>query len=1031
MIKNIKDLNDIKKAYLEKTDKYKYRVLVCGGSGCVSSNCAEVKNALIDEINIKGLKNDVEVITTGCIGTCAVGPIVYVLPDNTYYTQMSAQKAVRVVDEHLTGGSPIEEYTFYDAVQNKYIANINEIPFYKSQVRIALRNCGLIDVDTIESYIANDGYMAIAKILNEMKPIDVIGVMKESGLRGRGGGGFPTGVKWEACYNQKSDEKYIICNADEGDPGAFMDRSVFEGDAHSVIEGMMIGGYAIGAAKGFVYIRAEYPLALKRLESALKEARSKGLLGKKIFGSSFNFDIEIRIGAGAFVCGEETALMASIEGKRGEPRQKPPFPFESGLYQKPTIINNVETFANVAPIMLKGAKWFCTYGTEKSTGTKVFALSGHIRNTGLVEVPMGVSLGDILFDIGGGIPDNKEFKSAQTGGPSGGCITKEYLNIPMDYEHLSEVGSIMGSGGLIVMNEDTCMVDTARFYLDFIQEESCGKCTACRVGTKRMLEILERITEGKGKDGDIELLEELGAVIKDSAMCGLGQTAPNPVLSTIRFFREEYEEHIYDKHCRAGVCAALYKSPCENTCPAGINIPGFMALVAAGRYTDAYRVMFRDNPMPGICGRVCTHPCEMRCRRATVDEAMSIREMKRFASDCAYKEDFPKKDQITPIADLDKHVAVIGAGPSGLTCAYYLVMKGYKVDVYESEKEPGGVLLYGIPEYRLPKDILKKEIEVIKSAGVNIITNTPIGKKVKFGDLKSKYEAIYIASGAQMATKLGIEGEELSGVHFGLDFLKEVALKSDISFAGKKVVIVGGGNSAIDSARTAVRLGADKVTMVYRRDRSAMPADEIEVKEAFDEGIQLVTMVNPVKFTGKNGRLTQIILTKMQFGDFDKSARRKTFPIEGSEYTMEADAVIVAVSQRPITEFVAKGVVSFEKWNGIGRYMEGFDKDDVSGIFAGGDLYRGPSDVVHVISDGKIAAQEIDKYLGGDGVLYKGPTVELPQLYDEGEIEPHARYPRKNLSSQIAKTCFDECNLGFHKLDAHAEAMRCLHCDRR
>ncbi len=1031
MIQSIEDLKDIKKAYLEKTGKYKYHVLVCGGSGCVSSNCGAVRDALSAEIQKQGLSSEIEVVTTGCIGTCAVGPIVYVLPDNTYYTEMTPEKAVRVVNEHLSGGAVIEEYTFFDAAKNKYVADINDMDFYKSQVRIALRNCGLIDVSAIEAYIAKDGYSAIAKVLSEMSPSELIEIITKSGLRGRGGGGFPTGIKWEACSKEQGSEKYIICNADEGDPGAFMDRSVFEGDAHSVIEGMMLGGYAIGARKGFVYIRAEYPLALKRLQEALAQAEEKGLLGKNILGSSFSFDIEIRIGAGAFVCGEETALMASIEGRRGEPRQKPPFPFESGLYGKPSIINNVETLANIAPIVLNGSDWFRSFGTEKSPGTKVFALSGHIRNTGLVEVPMGVPLGDILFDIGGGIPDNKEFKSAQTGGPSGGCITKEYLNIPMDYEHLAEVGSIMGSGGLIVMNEDTCMVDTARFYLDFIREESCGKCTACRLGTKRMLEILERITEGKGKYKDIKQLEELGEIIKDTAMCGLGQTAPNPVLSTIKYFREEYEEHIYDKHCRAGVCAELYKSPCENTCPAGINIPGFMALVASGRYTDAYKVMFRDNPLPGICGRVCTHPCETRCRRGTVDEAMAICEMKRFVTDYAYSEGFPEREQITPAEDIDKRVAVIGAGPSGLVCAYYLVMKGYKADVYEAEHKAGGMLLYGIPEYRLPKAMLQKEIDIIERAGVNIITGEEIGKNITFNELKKKYDAVYIASGAQKAVTLNVEGEDLIGVYPGIDFLKEVAFKNDIRFDGKKVLVVGGGNSAIDSARTAVRLGAQSVVIVYRRTMESMPADKAEIEAALSEGVQIITMVNPIKLTGQNGVLKEVVMTRMQQGEFDKSARRKTLPVKGSEFIMQADAVIVAVSQKLMTEFISKKVVSFAEWNGIGRYMEGYKSKKESGIFAGGDLYRGPSDVVTAISDGKTAACEIDKYLGGDGVLYKGPAVDIPDTHDEDEITSHPRFPKKTLAPEVAKTCFDECNLGLHKLDAHAEAMRCLRCDRR
>lgn len=557
MIKTIADLKNIKKAYEEKLGSYKYLALVCYGAGCVSANCGEVRDALADELEKQGLTNDVGLIETGCIGTCAVGPVVYILPDETYYTEMDGEKIRKVVKEHFIGGNPVDEYTFYDNIEKKRVRSIKDICFFKDQVRIALRNCGLIDVNCIDSYIAKDGYLALAEALNARDRMAVIDTLKQSGLRGRGGGGFPVGIKWEAGYNAPEGQKYIICNADEGDPGAFMDRSLFEGDAHSVIEGMLLGGFAIGADKGVIYIRAEYPIAARRLENALKAARENGLLGNNILNSEFNFDIEIRIGAGAFVCGEETALMESVEGRRGEPRQKPPYPFQSGLYGCPSIINNVETFANVPAILLYGADWFRKYGTKDSPGTKVFALTGDIVTSGLVEVPMGMSLKKVIYDIGGGVLNDKEFKAAQTGGPSGGCITSDNIDAPLDYSSLIKLDTMMGSGGLIVMDDNTCLVDTARFYLEFIQDESCGKCVPCRIGTKRMLEILERITQGKGEPGDIEKLEELSDTIKNTALCGLGQTAPNPVLSTIKYFREEYEAHIYEKRCPSGVCVAL------------------------------------------------------------------------------------------------------------------------------------------------------------------------------------------------------------------------------------------------------------------------------------------------------------------------------------------------------------------------------------------------------------------------------------------------------------------------------------------
>jgi len=560
------DLVKVRSSYNEAISKYNYTVLVCSGAGCISTNCHAVKDALLNSLKAHGLEQDVVVFETGCIGSCDIGPVMVVSPGETFYTRLKPADIPGIVQSHLIDGKIVENKVFFDRQLMKRVPCLKDIDFFKAQVKIALRNCGAIDHSSLPAYISRDGYLAFAKAVVEMTPESLIDEIKKSGLRGRGGGGFPTGVKWEAGLKAAGSVKYIVCNADEGDPGAFMDRSILEGDPHSIIEGMMIGGYAIGAHKGYVYVRAEYPLAVERLEHAIDQARVAGLLGENILGSAFSFDIEIRIGAGAFVCGEETALMHSIEGKRGEPRQKPPYPCQSGLFAKPTIINNVETYANIAPIVLNGCEWFTQYGTASSKGTKVFALAGNVVNTGLVEVPMGMSLGDILFKIGGGIPKKKEFKAAQTGGPSGGCITKEYLDTPVDYDSLIKLGAIMGSGGLIVMDEDACMVDVARFFMEFVQDESCGKCVPCRTGTKRMLEILERIMRGEGREGDIELLEELGENIRETAICGLGQTAPNPVLSTIKYFRHEYEEHIQDKSCQA--CRNAQKKLVPKSSPA-------------------------------------------------------------------------------------------------------------------------------------------------------------------------------------------------------------------------------------------------------------------------------------------------------------------------------------------------------------------------------------------------------------------------------------------------------------------------------
>lgn len=561
---------------------YRSHVLICGGTGCTSSGSVAIEKALVSEIEKNGLKEEVQVVKTGCFGLCALGPIMIVYPEGTFYSMVKVEDIPEIVEEHLLKGRVVTRLVYQETVTDNGIKSLQDTAFYKKQNRVALRNCGVINPENIDEYIGEGGYQALAKVLTEMTPDDVIQTILDSGLRGRGGGGFPTGMKWKLARNivKDADQKYVCCNADEGDPGAFMDRSVLEGDPHVVLEAMAIAGYAIGATQGYIYVRAEYPIAVERLEIAIKQAREYGLLGNNIFGTDFSFDIGLRLGAGAFVCGEETALMTSIEGNRGEPRPRPPFPAEKGLFQKPTILNNVETYANIPQIILNGSDWFASMGTEKSKGTKVFALGGKIHNTGLVEVPMGTTLRTVIEEIGGGIPNGKKFKAAQTGGPSGGCIPAEHMDIPIDYDNLISIGSMMGSGGLIVMDEDNCMVDIAKFFLEFTVDESCGKCTPCRIGTKRMYEMLDKITRGQGTLEDIDKLEELCYYIKQNSLCGLGQTAPNPVLSTLRYFRDEYVAHVVDKKCPAGVCKHLLSfeidpekckgcTLCSRVCPAG------------------------------------------------------------------------------------------------------------------------------------------------------------------------------------------------------------------------------------------------------------------------------------------------------------------------------------------------------------------------------------------------------------------------------------------------------------------------------
>ncbi len=536
---------------------YRSHVLVCGGTGCVAGGSLAVQVRMKEELARKGLDKEILVVQTGCHGMCELGPIVVVYPEGTFYTRVQPEDAKTIVEEHLYKGRVVEKLLYKPSEKMESVKHYNELPFYAKQNRIALRNCGYINPDNIEEYIARDGYQALAKVLLEMTPDDVISEIKTSGLRGRGGGGFPTGMKWEFCKKSVSDKKYTICNADEGDPGAFMDRSILEGDPHSVLEGMAIGAYAMGADEGYIYCRAEYPLAIKRLKAAIAQAESYGLLGRNIMGTNFSFELHIKEGAGAFVCGEETALMASIEGERGMPRPRPPFPANKGLWGKPSNINNVETWGNVPQIIFHGGAWYAALGTEKSKGTKVFALTGKVKNTGLVEVPMGITIREIIYDLAGGIINDKKFKAAQIGGPSGGCLTEEHLDLPVSYESLTGAGAIMGSGGLVIMDEETCMVDVAKFFLEFTQSESCGKCVPCREGTKQMLLTLQRITSGKGTMEDLDTLEELAVMVKECSLCGLGQTAPNPVLTTLRYFRDEYEAHIRDKKCPAKACSAL------------------------------------------------------------------------------------------------------------------------------------------------------------------------------------------------------------------------------------------------------------------------------------------------------------------------------------------------------------------------------------------------------------------------------------------------------------------------------------------
>ena len=1012
---------------------FRSHLLICGGTGCQASGSIAVKQSLIEEIDKRGLAEEIKIVETGCNGFCALGPIMVVYPEGVIYVTLKPEDVPYLVEEHLVKGRIVEKLLYREPGTEKIIPTMQDIPFFAHQELRVLRNRGLIDPEKIEEYIARDGYAGMAKALTEMTPEQIVQEVLDSGLRGRGGAGFPTGLKWKFAAQSQNDIKYVLCNADEGDPGAFMDRSVLEADPHAVLEGMVIAAKAIGSHHGYIYCRAEYPLAIHRLNIAITQAKEAGLLGKDILGTGFDFDLEIYQGAGAFVCGEETALMTSIEGKRGMPRPRPPFPAVAGLWQKPSILNNVETLANIGQIILRGAKWHASVGTEKSKGTKVFALTGDVNNVGLVEVPMGTKLGTIVYDIGGGIPKGKKFKAAQLGGPSGGCIPIQHLSAPVDYEKVAELGAIMGSGGLIVMNEDKCAADMARFFMDFCQDESCGKCTPCREGTKRMLEILTRITQGKGKEGDIQLLEEMAVVIKNAALCGLGQTAPNPVLSTIRYFRKEYEQHIRDHRCVAAVCSAMFKSPCQHTCPIEMDIPSYIALVRAERFEDAYKILLQTNPFPSVCGRVCDHKCQTKCRRGNLDEPLAIKFLKRFITDNASR---PKIEPV-PVTRKEK-IAVVGAGPAGLTAARDMAIRGYKVTVFEELNKPGGMLYWGIPSYRLPRNILDGEIDDIHKLGVDIRLNTRIGKDISVAQLEKDYDYIYLATGAHKSQKMGVPGEDLKNVFGGVEFLRDFNANEDKWFKGKlslgkNVAVIGGGNSAIDAARVALRLGAN-VTILYRRLRQDMPAAEEEIKAAEEEGIKIEYLVAPLKIEGSKGKVNSITCQRMNLGDFDSSGRKRPVPVEGSEFTLNVDAVIAAIGQVPDMSFMdAKSGVEINKWDcyNVGNVYKSRTANPK--FFAGGDAVTGPATVIGAIAAGHQAADDIDAAIrkANNEPTYEKPArekIDVPLIIDEETVEtPQAHMPEMNAEKR--KMSFAEVELGLSREEAIKEACRCLRCD--
>ncbi|MFA5339789.1 MAG: FAD-dependent oxidoreductase [Candidatus Omnitrophota bacterium] len=1041
IIADLEHLNNERDKRLRQILSHRPRISVGMGTCGIGNGADEVYKEL--EKSLRSKKAEISLGKVGCFGFCADEPVVNIyMPGKPLIilSKVKPKDAAKIVEKTMKGDiykervlCKIEEW---DHITGKVIYGRgfpgvpiwNEVPFFRGQKKIVLRDCGLIDPENIDDYIAVGGYQSLYKAITSMTPEKIIEELKISKLRGRGGAGFPPWRKWEIMRGIKADKKFVVCNADEGDPGAYMNRNEIESDPHMLIEGIAIAAYTMGATGGIIYVRAEYPLAVQRIKKALVQAEEWGFLGKNIMGTNFNFDIQIVEGAGAFVCGEETALIFSLEGKPGRPRPRPPFPAERGLWDKPTTINNVETLSNVPAIIARGGQWFAQTGTSASAGTKVFSLVGKVKNTGLVELPFGSPVLSLIYQMGEGSGKNKVIKSVQSGGPSGGCIPASLFNSKIDYENLAQLGAILGSGGMVVMDQDNCMVDVARYFIEFTTAESCGKCTPCREGLQQALKILKDITEGRGKMEDIKTLEDLGKVIKDTAICGLGQTAPNPVLTTLKYFRDEYEEHIRDKRCDAGVCQSLFLSPCENSCPLHMNIPGFLELVNEKQMDDAYDLILRDNPFPASSGRICHFHCKMRCRREDIDDPVSQGEIHRFVADNRHKYGKDKavmrrllKEKLPPTG---KKIAVVGGGPAGLTAAYYLARLGHSVTVYEEKPKAGGVLMYGIPSYRLPKDVLEREIKFIKDFGVKFIFNSKVSEK-KLRELESSFDAVFLATGAYKEMDLDIPGRDLKGVLRGTEYLEQVATGKK-PIIGKKVAIMGAGNVAIDAARTAFRFGSD-VTVVYRREKEDMPANKEEIKEAEHEGIKFVFLAAPKSIIGEKGKVKGIEISKMKPGEFDLSGRRR--PVATDVYeAITCNSVILAIGERVDSGFIRNV--------GIDANEDGTIKVDRSTlqtvdpkVYAGGDLVMGPATAVEAMAHGRKAAEAMDRELMGEERL--SLLSKKFKYKNEVPLEPSPegrRYP-KVLSVKARKKNFKEVSLGLCWDDVKTETTRCLRCD--
>ncbi len=1032
-LSTIGELEQLRRRIRDRVGQPRPCVTVCAGTACQASGANDVQRVIKRHLIERDLVDQVLLRVTGCHGFCEMGPFVVQEPQEAFYPKIDT-KDVPAIVEAAVCGETLPDLLYRDPVTGAACQRLDDIPFFAGQQRVLLGRNQCLDPIRLFGYIAEGGYEALAQVLERYTPEEIIDEVRRSGLRGRGGAGFPTAEKWEMERRRESDEKYVVCNADEGDPGAYMDRSILEGNPHSVIEGMIIGGLAMGASKGFVFVRHEYPLAIKHLLIALRLAREYGLLGQDILGTGLDFDIEIVKSAGAFVCGEESALIRTIEGSVGEPRQRPPFPTEAGIRGKPTCINNVETWANIPIVIAKGGDEFARTGTPTSTGTKVFSVVGKIRNTGLVEVPMGTSIKEIVYDIGGGPLEGSRIKAIQIGGPSGGCIPHWRFDLPIDYDSLKEAGAMMGSGGMIVMDDKTCMVDVAKYFMGFLKDESCGKCFTCRKGTQRMWELLDDITEGRGTLAHLDLLQALGRTVTDSTMCGLGHSAANPVLSTLRYFRGEYERHVIDKRCDAQVCSRLTGAPCQAACPVGTEAWRYAALIAQGEYEEAYRVIREPNPFPSVCARVCDHKCEERCRLgASGQDPLALRALKRFVTDTVDPSVFQPVRDPDPAA-AGKAVAIVGAGPAGLTAAHCLSLRGYRTTLFEVEDRPGGMLVSGIPAFRLPRDVLKREIAALIDENVTLRCGAALGRDFTIDSLfTSGFDAVFLALGAHKSRRMGIDGEDLAGVYPSIEFLKSWNLRGEVIARGK-VGVIGGGNSAVDAARVAIRQeGVSEVTIFYRRTRHEMPAFAEEIEGALEEGVKLELLTSPVGVHGDDGRLTAVEFIANELGEVDTSGRRRPVPKAGSEKRVPLDTLVVAIGEQSVDggAGVTEGI---QVKNGVVVADRRTLETGRPGVFAGGDFATGPNTVIDAVAAGRRAAAVIERYLKGQSLVASAAPL-LPTAYVEpfegGEAadERMGRMEVPVLSAEKRRNFFTEVEATVTAEAAVREARRCLRCD--